>query len=217
MTPLRLGQTANPQNLILLLHGVGADGQSMAGLADHLATRFPAAAVVAPDAPHAFDPGGFGRQWFSISGVTADNRQGRIVAALPALEQLIDGELRLTGLDRGGLTLVGFSQGAMMALALAAGPRPPASVVALAGRLAVPIAPAGPESRIRPPIFLGHGTADAVVPVAEADFAARRFEAAGFAVTRVIEQGLAHTISPSLALAAADWLARRDLAKAVAA
>jgi phospholipase/carboxylesterase len=136
---------------------------------------------------------------------------------MPALEQMIDRELSLTGLDRARLTLVGFSQGAMMALALAAGPRPPVRVVALAGRLAVPIAASDPEGGMRPAIFLGHGTADAVVPVAEAELAASRFEAAGFEVTRVIEQGLAHAISPSLALAAGDWLSRRDLAEAVAA
>ena len=186
-----------PNALILVLHGLGADAADLQPLADHFAASLPSARVISLDAPHRFDGAGagapgFGRQWFSIAGVTDANRDGRIVAALPALEAMISAELADAGLTRDRLALVGFSQGAMMALAAAVSADPPAFVAAIAGRLSVPIAPS--QSRA-PCVLLAHGDVDPVVPVRGSREAESALKAAGIAVTSFVEAGIGHWIS----------------------
>ena len=61
------------EQLIVLLHGMGHNGTSMAPLAQALRAEFPQAALLAPDAPHPFDTGGAGRQWFSVSGIAFES------------------------------------------------------------------------------------------------------------------------------------------------
>lgn len=69
------------EGLVVFLHGVGSSGAMFAALAEQWAEQKPGLTLVAPDAPFAFDRGGPGRQWFSVSGVTPANRAGRIVQA----------------------------------------------------------------------------------------------------------------------------------------
>jgi phospholipase/carboxylesterase len=136
---------------IVFLHGVGGSGASMRPLADQLGL---AGEMHCPDGPQAFDMGA-GRQWFSVNCVTEANRAARVADALPALTATIEafGDPRET-------ILIGFSQGAIMALHAVAAGLPVASVVALSGRLAGPVA-----ARIDwPPITLLHGKADPVMP-----------------------------------------------------
>lgn len=208
---IRMGHMAKrPERLIIVLHGVGSDAASMIGLAEVLTTADPNAATFVLDAPEPLDQAPVGRQWFSIAGVTDDNRSARIAAALPHLDAMIDALLADTGLARDRLTLAGFSQGAMMTLAVAVGPRPPARAVVLAGRLAAPIAPIDH----RPAVFIGHGAADPVVPVGCAVEAAAALGSAGFATVKRLEEGLGHAISPTLAQAAAAWIAVDQRAQA---
>jgi phospholipase/carboxylesterase len=167
MTTLRIKPANGPaQALVLLLHGVGASAQSMAPLARALAARLPGVTVVTPDGTYPFDLGSAGRQWFSVAGVTEDNRRARVAAALPDIEALLDQECELAGVSRDRAAVVGFSQGAILTLHLAASSdRPPAVAVALAGRLA-----AGPVHigrGPRPAVFISHGANDAVMAVAD--------------------------------------------------
>lgn len=192
------------EGLILVLHGVGANPSSLSPLAGTLAKAFPTCAVRAPPAPDPFLRG-HGRQWFSIDGVTATNRPERIAAALSALERIVDTELSAVGHRRDRLALVGFSQGAMMALALAASGYPPASIVAVAGRLAVKRI-----SRCAAPsdVLLLHGSLDPVVPLSCAYHAATELEASGRPVRLQVESGLAHAVSPTQIEATVNHLAR---------
>lgn len=181
-----------PGSLVVILHGVGSSAAAMSPLADRILHGVPGALIVAPDAPHRFDGGGPGRQWFSVSGVTEVNRPSRISDARPTLRAFLNQELVLAGLGWDRLAVVGFSQGAMMALALATEPEPPAVVVAIAGRLASPIA----ETALRrPSVLILHGDHDAVVPVSCAEQAASALATAGFPVDLEIAAGHGHGIS----------------------
>lgn len=178
--------------LLIVLHGVGAHGSSVAWMADHLG--LPAGvAVAAPDAPFAFDPApqGPARQWFSVTGVTADNRPARVAAARTAFDSVINGLVTAHGLagrpDR--VAFMGFSQGAIMGLdAVASGRWPVGLLLAFSGRLAT----AAPAGLPKTPVLIAHGTADGVIPVAEAQ--AAHTALAGSEL--VIEQGLGHAPGP---------------------
>ncbi|MGO2510465.1 esterase [Marinomonas polaris] len=105
----------SPTRLFLLFHGVGATPQSLAPLGDVLAKSFPKAVVVSIQAPDASDFGK-GYQWFSVQGVTEENRVERIEAAMPAFVETVKYWQQKSGLNAEQTTLIGFSQGAIMSL-----------------------------------------------------------------------------------------------------
>jgi phospholipase/carboxylesterase len=196
-------------SLIILLHGVGSNGDDLAHLGDIWLEMLPRSAVVAPDAPFPFNGGSSGYQWFSIAGVTPANRPQRIRAARAAFDATLTALIEEQGfagkLDQ--VALVGFSQGAIMALdALASGRWPVRAVVAFAGRLAT-------EEPLSPPpgsaALLVHGEADRMIPASETVAAAATLQRHGVEVESHIEPGVDHTISPDGALMAAAFLARR--------
>jgi phospholipase/carboxylesterase len=152
-----------PRELVILLHGLGADGNDLIGLAPVLAQILPDAAFVSPHAPFPCDMAPFGRQWFSFrSQAEADILAGARAAA-PILDAFIDDELRRHGLSDARLALLGFSQGTMMALHV--GLRralPCAAVIGYSGALLGPEALAA-EIKSRPPVLLVHGEDDQVI------------------------------------------------------
>jgi phospholipase/carboxylesterase len=166
---------------VIFLHGVGSTGAGMQPLADALALGVPAHC---PDGPEPFDMGP-GRQWFSVKGVTEDNRPARVAAALPAVTRMIEG----FGDPRDSL-LIGFSQGAIIALHAVAASLPAAGVFALSGRLAGPIAPR-PDW---PTITLLHGNADHVMPPAMARATETWLKAAGAKPELLMFNALGHSI-----------------------
>lgn len=191
--------------LVILLHGVGAHGSSIAWLADHLGLQA-GTAVAAPDAPFAFDPApqGPGRQWFSVTGVTAENRPARVAAARGPFDAVLSQIIAEHGLSDAlhRVALVGFSQGSIMALdAVASGRWPVGLLVAFSGRFV------GPAPLVQPktPILIAHGTADTAIPVAEAYHAHDALPGAEM----VIEPGLGHAPGPQGVARAralmADW------------
>ena len=195
-------------SLVVFLHGVGASGADLAPLAAPLSAFLPATAFVAPDAPAQFDGGGGARQWFSLAGVSADNRQRRIEQGREAFDRVVSAALAERGfagrLDR--VALFGFSQGAMMALdAVASGRWPVAAVVASSGRLAGAADPPPGAKATR--VLLLHGEADPVVPAEESRRAATRLKAAGFAVETRFFARLGHSISGQGVEAAGTFLA----------
>lgn len=166
---------------IIFLHGVGSGGAAMRPLAGQLGLTCD---IQFPDGPHPFDMGP-GRQWFSVRGVTEANRPTRIAEAMPAFTEVIEG----FG-DPCESLLVGFSQGAIMALHAAAFGLPVAGVIALSGRLAGPIAARSDW----PPITLLHGTADPVMPGEIAQATEGWLRDAGAAPRLQLFEGLGHAI-----------------------
>jgi len=176
----------------------------MASAAKALCAADPERACIGLDGPDRFDGGGPGRQWFSVAGVTPNNRAARVAAVLPCLAERLYALTAAEGLAPRDLTVLGFSQGAILTLALAASGFGFGHGVALAGRLAVPVQPASTAS---PRLWLGHGEADAVIPPSEGRDAEQRLVAAGYdAVFRPMD-GHGHAIAPEQLVGAQLWLA----------
>lgn len=182
--------------LILLFHGVGSNAQSLAALGQAYAQAFPKAMVVAVDAPHASELAPDGRQWFSVTGIQDENRAQRVDAALPAFEFSVRHWQQRAGVDAAGTAVVGFSQGAIMALSSALRPEPVAArVIAIAGRFArLPELPLHEGSTVH----LLHGKADAVIPYSHAIEGALRLKALGTDFTADVLPFVGHELHPEL-------------------
>ena len=181
------------QQLVVLVHGLGADGHDLIDLAPHWAATLPHAAFVAPDAPSPYDQGGFGRQWFSVADRTPARMLAGVTVAAEALGGFIAAELARLGLPETAYALMGFSQGAMTVLFTALHRVvPPRAVLAYSGALL------GAESLVAPPswppILLVHGEDDEVVPVARSRAAEAVLSGLGAPVQALYCPGLGHGI-----------------------
>jgi phospholipase/carboxylesterase len=181
-----------PRKLVLLLHGLGADGFDLIDLAPDWGKAVPEAVFVAPHAPDPCDIAPQGRQWFSVGDRTPARMLAGMRLAAEALSGFLDAETARLGLAPSDVALMGFSQGAMTALftALRRDP-PPAAVLAYSGRLVAPEA-LGSELRGRPPVLIVHGEADEVVPVEASRTAEAALRAAGVEVEASYRPGLGH-------------------------
>lgn len=193
----RLLPKAAPTSLVILLHGVGANGEDLLGLAETWQKDFPATAFISPDAPEAYDMAPFGRQWFSLQDWSQEKIAGGIKKTAPILTAYIDGLLKEFSLPASKTVLLGFSQGTMMSLY--AGLRYPQK---LAGILGYSGALFGGETlkdemTAHPPICLIHGTEDNVVPVEASTMAASVLQAAGCATELHLCRNLGHSIDDS--------------------
>lgn len=152
------------KQLIVLLHGLGADGEDLFGLAPELAPSFPHACFISPNAPQACDMAPYGYQWFSMQDRDPAKLYEGIVKTAPVLNLFLDEALEDLELKPNKLAIIGFSQGSMMALHVA--PRRKekiAGVVGFSGGL-VGGEHLGMEIVSKPPVCLIHGDADPVVP-----------------------------------------------------
>jgi phospholipase/carboxylesterase len=203
MRELRFGRKGAPKGqatgIVVFLHGYGADGADLLGLADVLEPHLPGVAFAAPDAPERCIGGGFGYQWFPIpwlDGSPQAAADAGLAAASVDLNGFLDARLAEEGLTADRLVLVGFSQGAMMSLHVA--PRRKdevAGIVAISGRLLQPEKLAA-EAVVKPPVLLIHGDQDAVVPFADMAKAADALVAAGFVTYGHVMKGTGHGIAP---------------------
>lgn len=205
----RFGPAAGgrPRQLVVLLHGYGADGNDLLPLGQHWSRLLPQAAFVAPHAPERCGMG-FGYQWFALTFRDPGERWRGAQRAAPALNGFLDAELARLRLGDDQLALVGFSQGSMMALHVGLRrARAPAAIVAYSGALAGGEALAE-EIAVRPPVLLVHGDRDDVIPV-EALYQARDdLAAVGVPVEWHIVSGLGHGIDPDGLALGGRFLAR---------
>src|SRR4051812_48701979 len=187
---LMLQEPVQADALVLLFHGVGATARDLAPLGQRIAAEFPNAMVASIPAPDPSDLGA-GRQWFSVRGVTEENRPERVQETLPRFLATVRDWQARSGVAAAQTTLVGFSQGAIMALASAASGQPPAArVVSLSGRFdQLPsMAPAGVR------FHFVHGDQDPVISVSHASAAAQRLQELGVVATVDVVPGLGHGI-----------------------
>ena len=128
-------------HLVVLVHGYGADGQDLIGLAEHWRALLPTVAFAAPNAPTRI-PGGPGYQWFPISRIDPHEMQKGVEVAGPLLDAYLDAELARLNLPPERLALAGFSQGTMLSLHLGLRRRVrPAAIVGFSGLLAGAVPP----------------------------------------------------------------------------
>ena len=205
----RFGPAAGgkPQSLVLLLHGLGADGNDLISLAPYWSKLLPHTEFVSPHAPYPCDMAPFGRQWFSLQDRAPAMMLAGVKAAAPILDAFIDAELAKRSLGADRLALVGFSQGTMMSLYVA--PRraqPPAAVVGYSGAL-IGAESLATDAKSKPPILLVHGDADQIVPFQAMDAAAKGLKAAGLAVETLARPGLPHSIDDQGLIRGGEFIA----------
>lgn len=206
-TGRRAPASGTAKNAVVFLHGYGADGNDLLGLAEPLAPHLPDTVFLAPDAPERCPGNPFGWQWFPIPWIDGSSEAAAADGMARAAEDLnawLDSTLEAEGLSPAQLALVGFSQGTMMALQVAPRrPEPLAGIVGFSGRLLAPDRLAA-ETVSRPPVLLIHGDADDVVPPQSLPEAGEALQTAGFTVYAHVMQGTGHGIAPdglSVALA----------------
>ena len=196
------------RSVVVFLHGYGANGADLLGLADPLGEHLPDTLFVAPDAPESCAGSPMGFQWFPIpwiDGTSEDVAERGMQAAIEDLNAFLDALMVDEDVLPEQVVLFGFSQGTMMSLHVA--PRREdavAGIVAFSGRLLSPET-LKEEVQVRMPILLVHGDADDVVPPQSLPEAAEALEQAGFEdVFAHIMKGTGHGIAPdglSVALA----------------
>ena len=206
-------RSGHARQLVVLCHGVGSGADDLIALAPHWAGFAPDAEFVSPDAPEHYDmaagtPGGGGRQWFSLQDRSAAALEAGVRRATPWLLDFVEAEATRAGVAPGACVLMGFSQGAMMALF--AGLRrsvPPAAILAFSGGLIAPQTLAA-ERTGSPAVLLVHGEADDVVPAAWSRETEATLLACGVPVQAVYRPGLDHGIDEAGILAGAQALRR---------
>lgn len=201
---------AQADAVVVFLHGYGADGADLLGLADPLAPHLPGTAFYAPDAPERSVNNPMGFQWFPIpwlDGSTEAQAKEAMGRSIGAVNAFLDKVLTDEGLTPDRVVLIGFSQGTMMALHVA--PRRDqavAGIVGFSGRLLAP--ELIDEVKVRPPVLLAHGDQDPMVPFADMGLAAGALEQAGFDVQTHVMKNTPHGISPDGLSVALQFLKR---------
>jgi len=183
-----------PRRLLVFLHGAGSTPEAFAPVALAWQLKFPGAVVAilqalepASEAPN--------RNWYDPAGISADHAP-RIAAAADEVARRIAALQASCGVGGDRTTVVGFSQGATVALELARrSPERLAIVVAHAGRLARPVREG--ES-ISATVHLIHGELDTLMPVEHSKRSFRHLRAAGADVSLDIAADTGHAIDQSL-------------------
>ena len=197
--PKRAAKTGEGDALVVFLHGYGADGNDLIGIADVLADHLPSVKFVAPNAPERCRNNPMGYQWFPIPYMDGSSEiEAGISFARSAdlLNAWLDGLPDAEGIAPERTVLVGFSQGTMMSLYVA--PRRPvafAGIVGFSGRL-LKGESLGAEGLSKPPVLLVHGDQDPLVPPSSLAEAAEGLTAAGLDVETHMSPGIAHGIGP---------------------
>ena len=200
---------AKASSVVVFLHGYGADGADLLGLADPLAPYLPDTAFHAPNAPEPCVNNPMGYQWFPIpwlDGSTPDQARESMELSIADLNGFLDKVLADEGLGADRMVVVGFSQGTMMALHVM--PRRAeavAGIVGFSGRLLQPETLAQ-QIVVKPPVLLLHGDQDQMVPFADMGLAAEALDGAGFEVATFVMKDTGHGISPEGLSAALAFL-----------
>jgi phospholipase/carboxylesterase len=182
------------KQLFILLHGVGSKPSDLVPLANYLKGVFPAAAFFLPEGTEPFE-GGHGRQWFSIAAVSEETRAARVAEAMTRLHALVQHTQARFGVANTNTALVGFSQGAIMALEFSvAHDGEVGRVLAFAGRFArLPV-----RASELTTLHLLHGERDKVIPVTHAHEAIAHLQALDGDVTLDTVEVAGHEIDGEL-------------------
>lgn len=185
-----------PKKLIILLHGLGADGNDLIDMAPHIQQFIPDAVFVAPNAPFKCDMAPMGYQWFSMQSMDADDITAGIREAAPVLENYIEEMIEKFDVNATDTAILGFSQGCMMALFTA--PRMTnyhiAGIAGYSGAL-FGMDTMAEEATNKPEILLVHGSIDPVISPQSLELSEQALKTLGFEVSAHMIQGLPHGIN----------------------
>lgn len=204
-------KSGKAKQLVIFLHGYGANGDDLLSIGTEWRDALPDAAFVSPNAPEPCDGSAFGYQWFPIRSVDRDaiEREKQAEKAAGVLQGFIDEQLAKWNVDESGLGVAGFSQGAMMAMyAMPRRKKPCAAVIGWSGMV---IDAAGLKSPdiVKVPILAIHGDEDTIVDPQNLDVIEKEFSAAGFEVEAIMRKGLAHGIDQFGLMRGLDFIKER--------
>jgi phospholipase/carboxylesterase len=206
------------RQLVVFLHGYGADGNDLIEIGRAWQGMLPRAAFVSPHAPRPCGQAPSGREWFSLTFRDPGERWTGVNAAAPVLNAFLDAELARRQLPPQALALVGFSQGTMMALHV--GLRravAPAAIVGYSGMLVVPenVDPDAfaAEIKVKPPVLLIHGDQDELIPVQAVFHAAQGLAALDIPAEWHVSSGIGHGIDQEGLRQGGEFLARHFAAR----
>jgi phospholipase/carboxylesterase len=206
-------RSGTARQLVVFLHGYGADGNDLIDIGRAWQGLLPDAAFVSPHAPRPCGQAPMGREWFPLTFRDPNERWTGVSAAAPQLNAFLDAELQRRNLPSTALALVGFSQGTMMALHVGLRRREsPAAIVGYSGMLVIPenIDPDRFAAEIvsRPPVLLVHGDQDQLIPVQALMHAAQGLSALDVPVQWHVSPGVAHGIDQEGLRHGGEFLAR---------
>ena len=194
----RAAGSGKATSMVVFLHGYGADGDDLMGLANAMAPYFPDTVFIAPDAPEKCAGNATGFQWFSVpqvDGASEEDAVSGMMKSATDLDAYLDQVMKDEGVAPDKTVLFGFSQGTMMALQVA--PRREtslAAVVGFSGSLMLPDALRN-EVVTKPPVMLLHGDKDEVVPPEALNKAEFALDTLGFEVYAFVMENAAHGIA----------------------
>src|SRR5262249_10112391 len=192
-------RSGTAKQLVVFLHGYGADGNDLIELGRIWQPLLPDAAFVSPDAPEPCAEAPIGRQWFGLTRRDPNERWKGVQQTAPVLNRFLDAELARLALAPSQLALVGFSQGTMMALHVGLRRRiAPVAIVGYSGLLAAPnqtdVVAIAHEVISRPPVLLIHGDSDPLIPPQALPMSATALRALGLVVETHVSRGIGHSI-----------------------
>lgn len=184
---------------VIMLHGVGANGENLMPLATEFSETLPDAYFIAPngcqeyDMPQMFNFGP-AYQWFSLQDREYSKMKAGVEAASEHVKELIEDVREKFNLDYKDIFLIGFSQGSMLSLHTAITLEEEiGGVLAFSGALIV-----SEEDEIeinsKPPLCLVHGLDDDVVPFERSELATQTLDEWQFEVELHPIPNLAHSI-----------------------
>jgi len=207
-------KSGSAQQLVVFLHGYGADGNDLIDIGRAWQQMLPNAAFVSPHAPEPCGQAPVGRQWFPLTMRDPNERWLGVNNAAPTLAHFLDAELARHKLPPSALALVGFSQGTMMALHV--GLRRATAPAAIVGYSGVLVAPPdvdpdkfAAEITSRPPVLLVHGDRDDLIPPQALFQATQGLAAIEVPVEWHLSPGVGHGIDGEGLRHGGEFLARR--------
>ncbi len=191
-----LPKSGNARQLVVFLHGYGADGRDLIDIGYQWQPLLPYAAFISPNAPEPCAMSPAGRQWFPLTMRDPDERWRGVKHAEAKLQAVLDAELAALGLDDTHLALVGFSQGTMMALHVGLRRKQaPACIIGYSGALITPVSESLDATMlVKPPVLLVHGDQDEVIPVGALVASAKTLTSLDIYCETHISRGIGHGI-----------------------
>lgn len=157
----------SPTQMIIFVHGYGADGNDLIGLANYFQSTLPEAIFLSPHAPEACSMNPSGYQWFDLTSTDPAVLWSKILVAADHLNEFIDSKLLEYNIAEENLALIGFSQGTMMSLHVSLRRKNTmAAVLGYSGRL-IGADLLKDDLISKPSIYLIHGDQDPMVPYQE--------------------------------------------------
>ncbi len=196
----KMPTSGSVKNIVIFLHGYGADGADLFSLSDPLSEQLPDCFFASPDAPRKCGASPFGYEWFpipEIDGSTIPDMMQALATSEKLIIKLIDSYKKRFALDSSDFVLLGFSQGCMISLNIGLRKlNDLGGIVGISGRLLMPDSLEKDDKKSYPPVVLIHGDADDVVPISSMYEAEKVLNKINVRFSTYVSKNIGHGIAP---------------------